>query len=90
MKIPTVSARKLRSLAFHSHRWLGLVGGLLLCIAGLTGAVLVFWHEIDHWVIAQRFGQVIRIGEPVAVAAIADRIKSAYSNPTQLALACVP
>jgi uncharacterized iron-regulated membrane protein len=79
MKIPTVSALKLRNLVFQLHRWLGLVGGILLCIAGLTGAVLVFWHEIDHWLITQRFGQVVPTGNPVAIAAIADTVKVAYA-----------
>jgi hypothetical protein len=49
---------KRRSLFFHVHRWLGLTAGILLCIAGLTGSILVFWHEIDHWWLVQRFGAI--------------------------------
>lgn len=49
---------KLRAIGFHTHRWLGLVAGILLCIAGVTGSILVFWHEIDRVVVAARFGQV--------------------------------
>lgn len=73
-----MNPKTIRNTAFHLHRWLGLIEGILLCIAGLTGSVLVFWHEIDHAVVAQRFGQIIPIGERVPIAAIADRVKAAY------------
>ncbi|MGZ8227929.1 MAG: PepSY domain-containing protein, partial [Methylococcaceae bacterium] len=29
------------------HLWLGLGFGLFLAVIGLTGSVLVFWHELD-------------------------------------------
>lgn len=74
-----MNARTIRNTAFHLHRWLGLIGGTLLCIAGLTGSVLVFWHEIDHIVLTQRFGQIIPTGEPVSMPAIADTVKAAYA-----------
>lgn len=32
------------------HRWLGLTAGVLLCIAGLSGSVLVYYPEIDRLV----------------------------------------
>lgn len=31
------------------HRWLGLVAGLLFCVMGLTGSILVYYQEIDQW-----------------------------------------
>jgi uncharacterized iron-regulated membrane protein len=74
-----MNAKTIRNTAFHLHRWLGLIGGILLCIAGLTGAVLVFWHEIDHLVLTQRFGQIIPAGEPVALSTIANTVKVAYA-----------
>ncbi|NJK52778.1 MAG: PepSY domain-containing protein [Leptolyngbyaceae cyanobacterium SU_3_3] len=74
-----MNAKTIRNTAFHLHRWLGLIGGALLCIAGLTGAVLVFWHEIDQVVVAQQFGQVISVDEPVEIAAIADTVKAAFA-----------
>jgi uncharacterized iron-regulated membrane protein len=43
-----MNTRKLRDISFYLHRWLGLVAGILLCIAGLTGSILVFWREIDR------------------------------------------
>ncbi|WP_017651348.1 PepSY domain-containing protein [Fortiea contorta] len=48
-----MNTKIIRNTAFQLHRWLGLVGGVLLCIAGLTGSVLVFWHEIDEIVLGQ-------------------------------------
>lgn len=74
-----MNAKTIRNTVFHLHRWLGLIGGILLCVAGLTGAVLVFWHEIDHLVLTQRFGQIIPSGEPLAVPAIADTVKAAFA-----------
>lgn len=70
---------KLRTIAFHTHRWLGLSVGILLCIAGVTGSVLVFWHEIDQIVLTQQFGQIIPNGEKVTIASIADTVKAAYA-----------
>jgi uncharacterized iron-regulated membrane protein len=70
--------RWLQAIAFHSHRWIGLIGGSLLCVAGLTGSVLVFWHEIDRLVLTQRFGQVTPTGERLSIVAIADAVKTAY------------
>lgn len=37
-----------RKIWLKVHLWLGLSLGLILAIAGLTGAVLVFWVEIDE------------------------------------------
>jgi uncharacterized iron-regulated membrane protein len=31
------------------HFYLGLWAGAVLALAGLTGSILVFWHEIDEW-----------------------------------------
>jgi uncharacterized iron-regulated membrane protein len=70
----------LRTVAFQTHRWLGLTASILLCIAGVTGSVLVFWHEIDRAVIAWRFGQVSPVGEPLSVTAIASTVKATYAN----------
>ncbi|MBW4553699.1 MAG: PepSY domain-containing protein [Aphanocapsa sp. GSE-SYN-MK-11-07L] len=68
-----------RNTAFHLHRWLGLVGGVLLCIAGLTGSILVFWHEIDQAVLTQRFGQIVPTLQQVAMPAITNTVKAAYA-----------
>lgn len=42
-----LSRLSLRAVLLRLHRWVGLSIGLFLCIAGLTGVVLVFHHELD-------------------------------------------
>ena len=37
-----------RNFWFHIHVCLGLGFGFLMAITGLTGSVLVFWHELDQ------------------------------------------
>ncbi len=37
-----------RKLWLDVHLWLGLSFGFFLAVVGLTGSVLVFWHEIDE------------------------------------------
>lgn len=39
----------LRQVLFSLHRYIGLAVGLLLAFIGLTGSLLVFESEIDHW-----------------------------------------
>ncbi len=69
-----------RTISFFLHRWLGLTVGILLSIAGLTGSILVFWHEIDHWVLTQQFGAVIPTGVIMPIAAVVDLVKGAYGD----------
>lgn len=38
-----------RKLWLEAHLWLGLTAGAVLLLIGLTGSVLVFWHELDGW-----------------------------------------
>ncbi len=63
---------------FYLHRWLGLIVGLLFCIAGLTGSVLVFWHEIDAWILAQRFEPILSTGERVSIDKVIEMIRATY------------
>ena len=37
-----------RKIWLQVHLWLGLGLGLFLAVIGLTGSVLVFWHELDE------------------------------------------
>lgn len=47
-KTPRLAQLKARrKLWLNVHLWLGLGFGLFLAVIGLTGSVLVFWHEID-------------------------------------------
>lgn len=42
-----MAARRVRRVLDFAHRWLGLVCGLLIAVAGLTGSILAFYMEID-------------------------------------------
>ena len=39
----------LRRVATLLHRWVGLFIALFLVVAGLTGAVISWEHQIDEW-----------------------------------------
>jgi uncharacterized iron-regulated membrane protein len=88
-----MSTIKLRKWAFVLHRYIGLVVGLVLIIIGLTGSVLVFQREIDAFVIAQRFGQIVTPENPaekiVAVEAIANRVKDKFKDRPEFSLRAI-
>ena len=44
-----MTARKPRFVLTLLHRWLGLASALFLCVAGLTGAIISWDHELDGW-----------------------------------------
>jgi len=37
----------MRNLLLLTHRWVGLVAAAFLTVAGLTGALLAFYQELD-------------------------------------------
>jgi uncharacterized iron-regulated membrane protein len=45
-KMPSLNARK---LVLTIHLYLGLATGIFLAILGLTGSVMAFENDIDHW-----------------------------------------
>ncbi|WP_018268080.1 PepSY-associated TM helix domain-containing protein [Methylosinus sp. LW4] len=47
------SKGRLRRFSTSAHRWIGLVAGAYLVLAGLTGSVLAFWQDIDEWLNAE-------------------------------------
>lgn len=71
---------KLRSFAFHLHRYIGLAVGLLLIIVGLTGSLLVFSDEIDHFLLRRQIGHIIPSGQRVSIESVLDKVKAAYSD----------
>ena len=50
---------------FKIHQWAGLVAGLFIFLMGITGAILVFHHELEQW----EHQEVWRVknGSPVSV-----------------------
>jgi uncharacterized iron-regulated membrane protein len=76
---PRFASLNPRAIAFHAHRWMGLAIGILLCIAGITGSILVFWTEIDRAIIAIQFGQIRPMETKVATDVIIATVKAAYA-----------
>lgn len=54
------------------HRWTGAIGGLLLAVLGLTGALLVWRNELTF---VAHAGDPVR-ADPAALAGIADKISA--------------
>lgn len=48
---PAAASRRLRLRAvwLWVHKWIGLLLGFFIALIGLTGAILVFFQEIDEW-----------------------------------------
>lgn len=68
--------RKLRQPALVLHRYAGVIAGILLIIIGLTGSVLVFSEELDHFLHPQLL-QVVPQNERVPLETVLDTIREA-------------
>lgn len=69
---------KLRQKIFILHRYIGLAIGLLSVIASLTGSLLVFADEIDHFLLAHKIGYII------PQESVLNTVKTAYNNHLEL------
>ncbi len=72
---------KLRSVTFTLHRYVGLVAGLIVAIVGLTGSLLVFEPEINHFLLQFEFGQIVPQQQQVSILSVIDNIKGVYPEP---------
>lgn len=75
-----MKSNKLRNFAFTLHRYIGLAVGLILVIVGLTGSLLVFAQEIDHFLVVQDFGNIIPQRQMLSPASVVDTVKAAYAS----------
>lgn len=66
----------MRRLLVLLHRWFGLAAALVLFIAGLTGAVISWDHELDEWLNPQLF-HAKAAGTPLPVLELASRLEAA-------------
>jgi uncharacterized iron-regulated membrane protein len=62
----------IRSVLVLLHRYLGLATAVFLALAGLTGAILAFHHEIDE-ALNPEFYAAPAEGRPLALVALAER-----------------
>lgn len=66
----------MRAALVRLHRWFGLAAALLLFIAGATGAVISWDHELDEW-LNPHFYRARTAGEPLPPFELAARIEAA-------------
>lgn len=64
----------MRGALVRLHRWLGLATAAFLVIAGLTGSVIAFNHELDEWLNPELF-EASSAGEPLSPYALAARLE---------------
>lgn len=64
----------MRALIGRLHRYAGLAMALFLTVAGLTGSVLAFYHELDEW-LNPEFFRVAEAGDTIPPLALAERIE---------------
>lgn len=81
-----MNARTVRNTVFHLHRILGLAVELVLIIVGLTGSLLVFQHEINHWQVERQFGHVIPQAQQVSVPTLLETVQTTFANQPDLKL----
>ena len=64
----------IRALLVVLHRYLGLAMAVFLALAGLTGSILAFHHEIDEWLNPQFYAVPAESdGEPLSLPELAAR-----------------
>lgn len=68
--------RKLRQPTLILHRYTGVIAGILLIIIGLTGSMLVFAEELDHFLHPQLL-QVVSQNERVSLETVLDTVREA-------------
>ncbi|MEH2177851.1 PepSY-associated TM helix domain-containing protein [Nostoc sp.] len=79
--------KKLRDTVFYLHQYIGLFVGLVLVIVGLTGSLLVFEQDFDHFAIAQQYGQITpQQVQLVSPESVMNTIKTKYAARSDLHL----
>lgn len=81
--------KQLRNLLFPLHRYIGLVVGLLVIVIGLTGSLLVFYHEMDHFLVSLHIGPIVPQENQVSIPSALDTVKAAYANRPELKLSSI-
>jgi len=67
----------MRSFFAMLHRWFGLFLATFLFVAGLTGAIISWDHELDEWLNPQMFhAKTEVVGEPPSALELANRFEA--------------
>ena len=67
----------MRAILVRLHRYLGLATALFLALAGLTGSVLAFHHELDEW-LNPGFHHTTGVGEVLPPEHLVARVEQDY------------
>lgn len=73
--MPPVFPTTMRTFLVLLHRWFGLAAALFLFIAGLTGSVISWDHELDEWLNPQFF-DAAPTDTPIPALELARRIEA--------------
>jgi uncharacterized iron-regulated membrane protein len=70
--------RPLRPAFVVLHRWVGLATAAFLFVAGLTGAVIAFNHELDAWLNPELFRAPAPEAAPLPPLALVERFEASH------------
>lgn len=79
----------MRSIGVLIHRWFGLASAVFLFIAGLTGAIISWDHELDEWLNPQLYKAKTQDVDFAAIDALSLANKFEADNP-QLMVSFMP
>jgi uncharacterized iron-regulated membrane protein len=82
-------SKQFRDALFKWHRYLGLVLGILIAIAGLTASMMIVMLDTEEFLIRQGIEEVVPQGERLSLEVLSDRAKDApiaqgYSTVTSI------
>jgi uncharacterized iron-regulated membrane protein len=82
--LTAMKTKKLRNFSFFLHRYIGLFVGAILVIVGITGSILVFYPELENYMLTRQVGQIEATGDRLPMQTILDNVKSAYRERQDL------
>lgn len=68
----------MRKLLVHLHRWAGLFMAVFLGVAGLTGSVIAWEHELDRWLNPGFHLAAPTSAAPLSATEVASRVEAAH------------
>ncbi|MGI2902890.1 PepSY-associated TM helix domain-containing protein [Tolypothrix sp. VBCCA 56010] len=81
-----MNRKKLRDIVFYLHQYIGFFVGLVLVIVGLTGSLLVFEQDFDHFMIAQQYGIITPQQVQLSPESVVNTIEKKYAARSDLHL----
>jgi len=76
----------MRKLVLQAHLWLGVAAGLFLAVLGLTGSVMAFEGDIDHWLHPGRWYAAggTPLAESALIAAVEEKAAPARAGAVEI------